>query len=68
MRYFDDEEMRLLHLFGPADSKRQLAADIASAMPDVYDPDMLAAMHGTLKKLAAMTVDEFSKHMTSAAL
>ena len=67
MQCFCDEELCLLHLFGPAANKCQLAADIASAMPDVYDPDTLAAMRSTLEKLAAMTEDAFAEYMTSAA-
>lgn len=67
MQHFNDEELRLLHLYGPAVSKRQLAADIAGAMPDVYDPDMLAAMRGTLDKLALISEDAYIKHIISAA-
>lgn len=67
MQYFNDEELRLLHLYGPADSKHQLATDITGAMSDVYDPDMLATMRGTLKKLAGISEDTYIKYIASAA-
>jgi len=57
---FSAEEINLMGIFDTT-SREALRNDLLTALHDVYDPDMIEVIGGTLEKLDNLTDDEFAE-------
>lgn len=60
MYIFTFEELSLLHIYY-ADNRNALHGNLLSALPDIYDADMIAVFKTAVEKLDTLSDDEFAK-------
>jgi len=57
---FSAEEINLMGIFDTT-SREALRNDLLTALHDVYDPDVIEVIGGSLEKLDSLTDDEFAE-------